>query len=534
MHGTFQNELISCAGEWIQQQILSEIKDATFFSVCADEAADCSNKEQLPLVLRFVDKVNTICEVFVEFVVCDTGTTGQAIAEKILEALKRYGLDISCLRGQCYDGAGNMAGKYKGAAKVVQDTCPKAVYVHCAAHVLNLCVVGACKVQLVKNMMGTMVEICLFFSNSPKRQSELEKQITLVDSSRAQKLVSLCKTRWVARVNALEVFFDLFPAVVETFSIISSGSSSGWNSESCRAAESLLICITRYQFIISFVVAKECLQYTKGLTVSLQKRANDICQAYSDVKTVIATLQDVRKNMVSKHRTWHETAITLGEKVNASQPQLPRRCSVQTSRSNTPGETPEVYYRRIVSIPFLDELLSHLDYRFSEIQEKALIGMKLVPTVLCDSSIPICTHDELLASYAEDLPSPSSLEAELDLWKHKWMPQSSNPNMPDLPSKTLFMARFNMWPNINTILRLICTIPVTSCECERSVSVLRRLKTYLRSTMGQERLSGLALLHTQYGMKLNLDEIVNMFARKHSRRMELMDILSEFDEADED
>ncbi|XP_064406466.1 52 kDa repressor of the inhibitor of the protein kinase-like [Halichondria panicea] len=373
-----QNELISCAGEWIQQQILSEIKDATFFSVCADEAADCSNKEQLPLVLRFVDKVNTIREVFVEFVVCDTGTTGQAIAEKILEALKRYGLDISCLRGQCYDGAGNMAGKYKGAAKVVQDTCPKAVYVHCAAHVLNLCVVGACKVQLVKNMMGTMVEICLFFSNSPKRQ------------------------------------------IVETFSIISSGSSSGWNSESCRAAESLLICITRYQFIISFVVAKECLQYTKGLTVSLQKRANDICQAYSDVKTVIATLQDVRKNMVSKHRTWHETAITLGEKVNASQPQLPRRCSVQTSRSNTPGETPEVYYR------------------------------------------------------------------------------------------------------------------LTSCECERSVSVLRRLKTYLRSTMGQERLSGLALLHTQYGMKLNLDEIVNMFARKHSRRMELMDILSEFDEADED
>ncbi len=52
--------------------------------------------------------------------------------------------------------------------------------------------------------------------------------------------------------------------------------------------------------------------------------------------------------------------------------------------------------------------------------------------------------------------------------------------------------------------------------------------------MGQERLSGLALLHTQYGMKLNLDEIINMFARKHSRRMELMDILSEFDEADED
>ncbi len=205
---------------------------------------------------------------------------------------------------------------------------------------------------------------------------------------------------------------------------------------------------------------------------SLQKRANDICQAYTDVKIVIAALQDVRKNMVSKHRTWHESAITLGETVNASEPQLPRRCSVQTSRSNTPGETPEVYYRRILSIPFLDELLSHLDYK---IFEHPLIGMKLVPTVLCDSSIPTCKHDELLASYAED---PLTLEAELDLWR---MSQSStNQNMPDSPSKALFMARISMWPNINTILHLICTIPVTSCECERSVSVLRRLKTALQ------------------------------------------------------
>ncbi len=49
--------------------------------------------------------------------------------------------------------------------------------------------------------------------------------------------------------------------------------------------------------------------------------------------------------------------------------------------------------------------------------------------------------------------------------------------------------------------------------------------------MGQERLSGLALLHTQYGMKLNLDEIINMFARKQSRRMELIDNI--LDEAEE-
>ena len=97
-----------------------------------------------------------------------------------------------------------MAGKYRGAAAIIQSTCPKAVYVHCADHSLNLCVVGACKNQMVTNMMGSMVELC---SNSPKRQLELEKHIQSMQSTNARKLVSLCKTRWVARIDALEVFF---------------------------------------------------------------------------------------------------------------------------------------------------------------------------------------------------------------------------------------------------------------------------------------------------------------------------------------
>ena len=148
-----QNELIVCTSEWIREQVLQEVRNV---SVCADEAADCSNKEQLPLVIRFVNATDSIREEFVDFVLCDTGTPGNAIADKILGTLAAYGLNISSLQGQGYDGAGNMAGKYRGAAVIIQSRCPKAVYVHCAAHALNLCVVAACSVQLVKNMMGTM------------------------------------------------------------------------------------------------------------------------------------------------------------------------------------------------------------------------------------------------------------------------------------------------------------------------------------------------------------------------------------------
>ena len=82
-----------------------------------------------------------------------------------------------------------------------------------------------------------------------------------------------------------------------------------------------------------------------------------------------------------------------------------------------------------------------------------------------------------------------------------------------------------MFPNIHILLHLVCTLSVTSIECERSTSVLRRLKTYLRSTMGQERMTGLALMHIKYGMELNLDDI-NIFLGQHQRRMLFADILA--------
>ena len=62
-------------------------------------------------MLRFVDATNSVREGFVEFILCDTGTSGNAVADKILEALEEYGLNVTYLCGQAFDGAGNMAGK---------------------------------------------------------------------------------------------------------------------------------------------------------------------------------------------------------------------------------------------------------------------------------------------------------------------------------------------------------------------------------------------------------------------------------------
>ena len=63
--------------------------------------------------------------------------------------------------------------------------------------------------------------------------------------------------------------------------------------------------------------------------------------------------------------------------------------------------------------------------------------------------------------------------------------------------------------------------PLTSCEAERSISGIRRLKTYLRSTMKEDRLNGLALLMVHRSIRISIKEIIDVFASTQQRQMKL-------------
>ena len=74
-----------------------------------------------------------------------------------------------------------------------------------------------------------------------------------------------------------------------------------------------------------------------------------------------------------------------------------------------------------------------------------------------------------------------SLDAELRLWEHHW--ENGSANLPDNVSATLKQISFPCFPFIKRALRILGTISVSSCACERLFSSMKLLKTYNRSTM---------------------------------------------------
>jgi len=149
---------------------LEEVKRAGSFSIIADEATDSSNCEQLSVVLRFFDSEMDVREEFMGSVECENVVTGEALAATFLKTIDDWKLDRQNLFGQAYDGAGSMAGATKGVAARILCQYPKACYVHCTSHVLNLCIVQTASIPDVRNMMDIASRIARFFNNSPKRQ----------------------------------------------------------------------------------------------------------------------------------------------------------------------------------------------------------------------------------------------------------------------------------------------------------------------------------------------------------------------------
>ena len=116
--------------------MVEEIKAAKLYSIMTDEVTS-HNKEQLALCARFIDKNNVVREDFIAFIHLPR-ITGEVIAETIVSTLQGLGLEIENVRVQGYDGAANMSSDNVGVQRRIRERSPKAVYVHCSSHCLNL------------------------------------------------------------------------------------------------------------------------------------------------------------------------------------------------------------------------------------------------------------------------------------------------------------------------------------------------------------------------------------------------------------
>ena len=132
---TICEEFVGLMANRVQEQIIAEVKAAKYFLVCR-LYPNITHMDQLTCILHYVLPLGTV-ERYLTFLEMH-GHTGKELAESLLEFLNTHRIDVPDCRGQSYDNASSMSGKYNGMQAIIRQQCSFAEYVPCAAHSLNL------------------------------------------------------------------------------------------------------------------------------------------------------------------------------------------------------------------------------------------------------------------------------------------------------------------------------------------------------------------------------------------------------------
>ena len=217
---------------------------------------------------------------------------------------------------------------------------------------------------------------------------------------------------------------------------------------------------------------------------------------------------------------------------------LAEQCSVGVAsrRQVTPSSRLEGYYistpiaQRQVNtdkesfrtgsfIPILDVLLSEIRRRFSKESCVIMEGIQ----ALNPGSSTFCEKTVILALASQYKCNTEELEFEIPQLKRiLGRKQTSGLETPSsLLDLTVFLEPYGeVFPEMFKLCKIALALPVSTAACERSFSVLKLVKTVLRNSMSDERLSNLGVLsiESKRSKAISLDDFVDVFAKRHNNR----------------
>ena len=521
-----QNELLSIMALQILRHIAAQIQSAVFFTVMVDETTDCSNKEQVVLVFRWVDDDLTAHEEFIGLYLTDS-ITAAALVAIIEDTLLRLNIKLENCRGQCYDGASTMSGAKKGVAKVIAIKESRAIFTHCYGHALNLGVGDTIKqCQLMKSALEVVAEISKLIIKSPKRDSLFQKlKSELAPDSPGFHV--LCPTRWTVRASSLQSVLDNYEVLLGVWN---EALSLQLDVEMRARITGVNTQMHTFDFLFGVSLGNLLLRHTDNLSKTLQHKSLSAAEGQRVAKLTLDVLQSLRNE--DHFKNFYARVLLDQVRFQVDAPTLPRKRKApqRFQIDSTDGDfhtSSEDHYRQIY-YEALDFVVQAVCDRFDQPGYRVYQNLQELVLKACKGEAYQGELKAVLAIYKNDL-SRLELEAQLPLLKplckevcEQLADNFSVHDAVGILSK-LSAAERTAFSGVWTAFKLLLVLPATNATSERSFSALRRVKTYMRSTMSQERLNNLMVLHVhkEHCDRLELERVANEFVSGREGRMRM-------------
>ncbi|XP_050207561.2 uncharacterized protein LOC126656982 [Mercurialis annua] len=443
-----------------------------------DESRDNSVNEQMAIMVRYVDDHGEILERFLS-VEHEADTSSHTLKQTIDNFFAKYGLLISRLRGQAYDGASNMHREFNGLKSLILNENPYARYVHCFAHQLQLAVVAVAKtLPIVENSFSYLSMLVNTVGASCKRkdalrQSQHDLMVTKLENGEISSgrglhqetsLVRPGDTRWGSHYQTILCILLIWSSVME---VLGNVHDDATGSKEKGAALGLLYRMENFEFVFTLHLMKKFLAIINGLSQVLQeKNQNNVNALDMFCVTNYIDVPNLEDNLPNRWRSKRE------------------------------GQTITYSHRFCVEIfsEVIDVIVQEMNDRFSE------GNLELLSCLTClDPRQSFSRFDALkLHRLAELYPEVFStfdlilLSDQLKIYIHDVRQNADFVELVgigELTKKLVETEKYTVYPLIYRLIELALVLPVSTASVERAFSAMNIIKTNLRNKMGDEFLS---------------------------------------------
>ena len=338
-------------------------------------------------------------------------------------------------------------------------------------------------------------------------------------------LKPLCPTRWTVRTEAIASVINNYEALGGAFHEISATCYDDYG----RRAGGVHAQLDRFEIYFGLKLCHLVFSCTEEVSLLLQGKSTTLEDACQQVAVAKRYLEKQRTD--DSFNAFYQKAVV--DSRDLTEPPclaLARRPPRKIDDGSSPHvfETPKEYYRKTY-YEVIDIIVQELSRRFDQVSLRLVMQIESTLLMAANNKGPeTITVDEMILTFYKHDFDEGKLLRQIKMLPDFVQEMKKNTQLKAittvrslaeiLKSSTLAMGMFS---EVVKVLKIFLTIPVTTATAERSFSGLRRLKTYLRSTMTQERLNNVMLLHCHKERSdcIDLVEIAKDFTSANDHRI---------------
>ncbi|KAL0994377.1 hypothetical protein UPYG_G00121420 [Umbra pygmaea] len=518
-----QKEVLQFSENLMREEIRNSLRLARFFSILLQDVTNIEGKDQIPVFIRSVTVAGFPQKHLMGFLPCDADAEG-LFYMLISEIRNKWGLRMEHCRGLTYLTTGSLCKKMKDLTSRILQEFPQVVLAPSDPYAFNLWLIRSMPIPFIQKVVNTVEEVAVMLRVSPDLWKRLEGKIRLSYGhlkGEVDRITEGCQNTWEYGIDAFQIMLDILEPFLACINEVCSAANA--DTATCEQMAKLKPILKNFHFIITLVVLKNTLCCVSILNPSLRGTISISSTLQYTISNALKLVNKHLQEVAIFHRKWFSDAVGRARKLGV-EVSRPEECSPEMDDVPATETILEDFYRETLSRNILQYLVAEVKRVFSTEMVRILRWLSLVPSYMADHNFSI-RRDKVADANLNNLARPDTFYDELGCWEVKWRHASKRRILPTTVFATLKIPDIAFYPNVQSLLRVLGTIPCVNAEADvygQYNMVLERYQAYMKATPENQRLCNMAFVYVNQDVHFNVEDMVESFVEKHPDILQLL------------